>query len=189
MSDKNVLICSAYRHPNSAINTLTDHLTASLTGLNNKRVFIVGDFNIDLLNYEILSPTRDFIASVLCNHFLPCINHPTRISDCSSTIIDNIFTKIVDAQIICGNIITYISDHFPQLLILRNAKISLLQRHSLKYDYSSFSERNFFEDFNKMNFNYINDESDTDTNYGKFLSDLTSLVSKHVPSRTITRRG
>ena len=148
----------------------------------------MGDFNIDLLNYDTHFPTKGFINSFLSNHFLPCSNHPTRISDCSSTIIDNIFTNIVDAQIICGNPTTHISDHFPQFLILSNAKISHLQKHSLKYDYSSFNERNFLEDFNKIRFGYINDSADIDTNYYKLLSDLTSLVNKHVPSRTLTRR-
>ena len=38
-----------------------------------------------------------------------------------------------------------------------------------------------------MSFNYINDSSDTDTNCGKLLSDLTSLVNKHVPPRKITK--
>ena len=39
-----------------------------------------------------------------------------------------------------------------------------------------------------MNFSNINDTSDIDTNYDKFVSDLTSLVSKHIPSRTTPRR-
>ena len=42
--------------------------------------------------------------------------------------------------------------------------------------------------FNEMSFSYINDASDIDTNYGKFLSDLISLVNKHVPSRMVTKR-
>ena len=86
------------------------------------------------------------------------------------------------------NITTHISDHFPQFLVLKNAKIPHLQTRSLKYDYSSLSERNFLEDFNKLNLNYTNDASDIDTNYDKFLSDLTLLVNKHAPSRLITKR-
>ena len=109
LNDKNLLVCCAYRHPNSPISTFTDHLTVSLTRLNNKRVFILGDFNIDLLNYDTHFSTKGFINSFLSNHFLPCINHPTRISDCSSTIINNIFTNIVDAQLICRSIVKNLS--------------------------------------------------------------------------------
>ena len=56
---------------------------------------------------------------------------------------------------------------FFSISSLRNTKISHLERNSVKYDYSSFNERTFLEDFNKMNFNYINDASDVDTNYDK----------------------
>ena len=141
----------------------------------------MGDFNIHLLNYDTHFPTKGFINIFVSNHFIPYINHPTRISDSSSTIIDNNFTNIVDAHIICGNLTTHISDHFPQFLILSNAKISHLQKRPLKYDYSSFNERNFREDFNKTRFGYINDYADIDTNYNKFLSDLTSLVNNMFP--------
>ena len=71
---------------------------------------------------------------------------------------------------------------------LKNAKIPHLQTRTLKYDYSSFNERNFLKDFNEFSLNYINDASDIDTNYDKFLSDLTLLVNKHVPSRMTTKR-
>jgi len=56
----------------------------------------------------------------------------------------------------------------------------------LKYDYSSFNERNFLEDFNKLSFIYINDASDR--NYDKFLSDVALLVNKNLPSKLITKR-
>ena len=42
LSDKNLLFCCAYRHPNSAINTFTDHLTATFSRLNNKTSFYNG---------------------------------------------------------------------------------------------------------------------------------------------------
>ena len=114
-----LLFCCVYRHPNLAINIFSDHLITTLTKLNNKQVFIICDFNVDLLNYDSHSPTKYFFSSFLSNQFLLCINHPTRINDCSSSIIDNIFTNIVDAQLICGNITANISYHFPQFLILK----------------------------------------------------------------------
>ena len=87
----------------------------------NKKVFIMGDFNINLLNFESHVPTNDFVNTFFSYNFLPCINHPTRISHNSSTIIDNIFTNLTNLKITCGNIVTQISNHFPQFLILKNA--------------------------------------------------------------------
>ena len=59
-----------------------------------KSVFLLGDFNINLLNNNILSPTNEFLDSLASNSFLPYILQPTRITSHSKTLIDNIFTNI-----------------------------------------------------------------------------------------------
>ena len=84
----------------------------------------MGDFNINLLNYDSHTPTFDFMNILLSNNCLPCITLPTRISNNSATIIDNIFTNLTNFKITSGNILTHISDHFPQFLLLENANIS-----------------------------------------------------------------
>ena len=187
-NDKNLLFCCVYRHPNSTIDKLTSHFVNILSKTMNKQVFIMGDFNINLLNYDSHAPTSDFINNFFNNHFLPSINHPTRISDNSSTIIDNIFTNMIDSQIICGNILTQISDHFPQFLILRNSNISYTHSDTFKYDYSAFNETNFIRDFDDIDKTYINEVSDANANYDKFLNDVTTLVSNHVPIKKFSKR-
>ena len=37
----------------------------------NKQVFLLGDFNIDLLNYNDHQPTNEFLDSLASNSFLP----------------------------------------------------------------------------------------------------------------------
>ena len=49
---KNLFFCCAYRHPDSDIDIFTAHFESLLPNLINKRVFIMGDFNINLLNYD-----------------------------------------------------------------------------------------------------------------------------------------
>ena len=56
----------------------------------------MGDFNIDLLQYRSNSHTNDFINSVISHSFLPYIHQPTRVTDHSATVIDNIFSNITD---------------------------------------------------------------------------------------------
>ena len=53
----------------------------------------MGDFNLNLLNYETHDDTNDFLNSMISYSFLPYILHPTRVTDYSSTVIDNIFFK------------------------------------------------------------------------------------------------
>ena len=93
---------------------LTDHFKSILPKLISKKIFIMGDFNINLLNFDSHSPTTEFVNNLLSCNFLPCINHPTTISHSSSTIIDNIFTNSADSDITCGNILSQISDHLDQ---------------------------------------------------------------------------
>ena len=114
----------------------------------------------------------DFMNTFLSNNFLPCIFHPTRISNNSTTIIDNVFTNSADTKISSGNILTHISDHFPQFLIMENTNISCKKLELLKRDYSSFNKNNFLNDFTTLDFNYLNNENDINHTYNNFLKIL-----------------
>ena len=82
-----------------------------------------------------------------------------------------------------------ITDHFPQFFILKNTQISHNKSESLKYDYSKFKESEFREDFNKIDFDYLeNSGMDVDNEFGRFLKDLTSLTSKHAPMKKQSRK-
>ena len=58
-NNKNYLFCYVYRHPNSDVVVVTSHLQPNLPKLTNKQVFIMGDFNINLLHYDEHAPTND----------------------------------------------------------------------------------------------------------------------------------
>ena len=185
---KNFLFCCIYRHPRSDINTLILHFNTILPQVINKQVFIIGDFNINSLNYDSHTPKFDFMNTLLSYNFLPCIAHPTRISNNSATVIDNIFTNLTNSKITSGNILTHISDHFPQFLILETTNFSHKKQELLKRDYSSFNENSFLNDFTIIDFNYLRDDNDINYIYNKFLEDITSLVDKHVPLIRCTNR-
>ena len=88
-----------------------------------KSVFLLGDFNITLLNYNVHNPTNELLNSVASNSFLPYILQPTRITSHSKTLIDNIFTYITLPDSISGNLTVTISDHLPQFLIAPNINL------------------------------------------------------------------
>ena len=85
-----------------------------------KQVFLLGDFNINLLNYNDHQPTNDFLDSLASNSFIPYILHPTRITSHSKTLIDNIFSNYISPERISGNITSTISDHLPQFSFVPN---------------------------------------------------------------------
>ena len=91
------------------LNTLLDKLSKE-----NKHVFLLGGFNINLRNYNDHQPTNEFLDSLASNSFILYILQPTRITSHSKTLIDNIFSNnIISLEIISGNItatlITYLS--------------------------------------------------------------------------------
>ena len=55
-----------------------------------KSVFLSGDFNINLLNYNVHNPTNKFLDSSAPNSFLPYILQQSRITSHSKTLINNI---------------------------------------------------------------------------------------------------
>ena len=58
-----------------------------------KLCLIMGDFNIDLLKSNTHSTSENFLNVLGSFFFQPHILQPTRITDHSSTLIDNIFFK------------------------------------------------------------------------------------------------
>ena len=72
----------------------------------------MGDYNIDLLQYEHSSLSNGFINMMISKSFLPYILQPIGVTDHSATVIDNIFSNVTECQTVGGNLTTLISDHF-----------------------------------------------------------------------------
>ena len=73
----------------------------------------MGDFNINLINYNDDKNTGNFLDTMFSQSFLPYITTPTRITRNTKTLIDNKHLN----NIISGNLSSIISDHFIQFLI------------------------------------------------------------------------
>ena len=83
-------------------------------------IFLLGDFNVNLLNYNEHNQTNKFLDSLVSNSCIPLVLQPTRITSHSNTLIANIFSYVIDPDIISGNLTATISDHLPQFVIIPN---------------------------------------------------------------------
>ena len=83
----------------------------------NKICYLMGDFNIDLLKSESCDYANRSIEQLFTSYFVPLITKPTRITEHTATIIDNIFTNNIEKveNSINGIIFADISDHLPIL--------------------------------------------------------------------------
>ena len=61
--------------------------------------YIMGDFNLNLLNDHSHQRTGEFLDIMYSNMFFPLITRPTRITSSSATLIDNIFTNNLDTSL------------------------------------------------------------------------------------------
>ena len=107
----------------------------------------MGDFNLNLLNCDSHNETEDFVNTLRSFSFHPQILKPTRITEHSATLIDNIFFNSLEHQVISGNIMAAISDHLPNFTIVN--KLSAFPRNFKMYkrDFSSLDEEAFCQIF------------------------------------------
>ena len=79
----------------------------------NKLCYLMGDFNVNLMNYHRNYLTGEFLDNIYSNSLCPLVNRPTRITSHSATLIDNILTSNIDSHVVNGLLFTDISDHLP----------------------------------------------------------------------------
>ena len=81
-------------------------------------VVLLGDFNADLLKYDHDEEVSGFLDAMSSKLLLPNVSSPTRIMSTSATLIGNIFTNGNDNPFTSGNLVTTLSDHLTQILIV-----------------------------------------------------------------------
>ena len=109
----NIIVGVIYRHPSmDLVDFISNYLNKLLDNISKeqKSLFLLGDFNVNLLNYNEHNQTNEFLDSLASNSFIPLILQPTRITSHSNTFIDNIFSNSIEPDIISGNLTAIISD-------------------------------------------------------------------------------
>ena len=94
----NIIVGVIYRHPSMDLTDFNcNYLNKLLENISKeqKSIFLLGDFNVNLLNYNEHNQTNEFLDSLASNSFIPLILQPTRITSHSNTLIDNIFSVLL----------------------------------------------------------------------------------------------
>jgi len=114
--NKNTIIGEIYRTPGSNAKSSLEHFENIISKLKGNRQVLIGtDSNYDLLKMENHPSTASFFNTFMTNSFLPAISKPTRITDHSATLIDNIYINNMTQQTDFHSCILLedISDHLP----------------------------------------------------------------------------
>ena len=114
---QDVIVGVLYRPPDTDINAFNDYLQTILikTKAEKKFLYLLGDYNINLMNADTHNATQDFTELMYSHSMLPSITKPTRVTKNGATLIDNIFSNslIQSQNILTGILYTDISDHYP----------------------------------------------------------------------------
>ena len=188
---KKIMIGSLYRPPNTNDTKFVEEykdLLMELYNNNNSKKIIRGmDHNMDFLKHSVHKRTHDFIELNLDNNLLPTITRPTRITNNSATLIDNIMVSQslltnIDSRIIIDDI----SDHLPSLVKFND----LLQKTNMA---KTITSRNL----NEKNLTKIKDvlmttdwstviTENVDESFDSFHSVLLMTLDNHAP--IVTRK-
>ena len=94
-------------------------------------MYVCGDYNIDLLKIGSKHDYCSFYENVLCSSFAPKITLPTKMYDKASTLIDNVFSNVVDKDHTCGILVRPIADHQMYFCILNKNYIKPITNENL----------------------------------------------------------
>ena len=124
-----------YRHPSKDFTDFNcNYLNKLLENISKeqKSIFLLRDFNVNRLNYNEHNQTNEFLDSLVSNLFIPLILKPTRITSHFNTLVDNIFSNVIDPDIIPGNLTATVLDHLPQFAIIPNMLGNILGKYLWK---------------------------------------------------------
>ena len=189
---RSIIIGEIYRPPNSSMPEFTEILQNLLSNeyFYNKTCFIMGDFNLNLLQCNENPSCQDFLNLMLSKSFVPLIKKPTRVSDASSSLIDNIFLNNPLPDITSGIVVSDISDHFPIYTISSLNLISRSNSHPFSSGIRDTSESNLNklrEKLKKINWSVVYNQDDVNLSFDYFLHILTTNYNSIIPLHQSTR--
>ena len=186
-NDRSSIVGVVYRAHTSVDDFMTDFSPViKKIDSEKKLIYMMGDFNIDLLKVDSHRPTHDYLELLYSYALIPTIYKPTRITETTATIIDNIFTN--DENVIKSSIlVTDITDHMPTVLTTSNnlkskpiadtfnTKISYKRKHT------EANTTQFKQKLSNVKWQEVLDGNNAEDDYDKFIETFTTLYDECIP--------
>ena len=192
-TEKNIVIGVIYRPPNSDLVTFTDTMKniVEIIRQEYKICYLMGDYNINLLNVDSHQLTSDFNDTLFSNGFVPLITRPTRVTSNSATLIDNIFTNQLNNNsinhVMSGILLTDISDHYPIFHIKKCGKLRRdVEININRRNYSYRNKVKFQESIASIDWTSVYSNLDTQSAFSSFHRRLVDIHDKCFPLQKIT---
>ena len=181
-NDRDKLVGVIYHRPQSNFDNFMSSFINILTFIQNSKLicYLTGDFNFDLLKYESNNIVKSFVNQLYDHCFFPSILNPTRVSQSSATLIDNIWNNDIVGNYTSGIVLSDISDHYIVFLLSKNDSFSDSSiNRTIEYrDYLHTSQDDFKGLLNAKlsEIVYTNDENVNLANLIKTFQDCTNIA-------------
>ncbi|XP_065675816.1 uncharacterized protein LOC136092023 [Hydra vulgaris] len=186
---KNIIVSTCYRPPEGNIKKCSNYLEEIFLKINKeqKKLFCIGDLNIDCLKYKECPITKLFFDNMFQHCILPIINKPTRVTSNTISAIDNILTNsFLDTSLKAGIIKIDITDHFPVYFTIKhdtkinnNSKkkiyIRKINKNSIKCFKDALSAVNWVKVYQECNL------GNTNSAYNTFTDIFLKHYNNHFP--------
>ena len=147
--------------------------------------YVCGDFNLDLLKIESDHNIPHLFDLLSSYGFLPHILQPTRVTENTATVIDNVFSNNIQDNIESGNILLTLSEHFSQFLSVKREKVDLKKVNIYQRNYSNFSSESFRDDVSIQNWIYTH--NNVHDSFKDFYTKLEgSVVNRHAALKKLS---
>ena len=186
--NKNVVVGVVYRSHTSINNFITD-IEPIYKKLNSekKQFYVMGDFNIDLLKAESQRPIHEYLELIYSFSLLPTIYKPTRITETTATLIDNILTnneQIVQSTIVVSDI----TDHIPTILSINlnfvNSNVTdYSKKASYKRNHCNTNIDKLKQRLSKVKWHELLDNINVNDDYDKFIATFNTLYDECIPMK------
>jgi len=193
-NNKKIVVGSVYRpgtpHPDMALsdqNGIFFDLISNqleLLASKNKPIFLLGDFNIDVLKYGKEALSTDYVDILFSSGFIQTVIRPTRCTNNSATLIDHCITNFSCDKFFSRILTTNISDHFP---VMHGVPFSSKKRPTPEKKTRLFNKINidrFKSNIAGINWETLNEFEDVDSMYNYFLENFLVLHDLHFPLQT-----
>ena len=174
---KKALICCIYRAPKTDLEQLNEFISNCCQNTRNKTVYLCGDFNIDLLQYDTNNVTNNFIDHLYSFGLHPLTTRPTRITSHSKTLIDNTFTTNL-SDIYSGLIINDLSHHLPIFIIF---EYNHNKSKNIIYNTKRVVNDRMANKFKETNWNEVLASEDVNDMYNTFSAKLKNIYNTTCP--------
>ena len=191
LNKKKMLLSNIYRSPTPTVNStqaehaenFINHLDIHLSNLSNfnSDTYVFLDSNINLLKLNYSQTPALYLETIFTNGFLQKIGKATRIQGHSYSLIDHILTKTEVNVGFSGTIVSDISDHFVNFLLVPDTRTKESNVKTPKRNFSQQNLRHFKEALGSCTWNSTLTNQDVNESYDIFWNDLHMIFELHFP--------